>query len=345
MADEVNPGSSATVDNNPEQGAGGGVPNVPGQQQVEDDLISWKGVTDTLSSGVDWVGDKFEAVGNAISDFDPFAPFKRMEQQISTETSKGLMDTNQVIRAGGTISTNKITAKELPEQMQYTYEPGRSKQNDMIDHRIRLRPFPKVAEKLYGEKGNKDNLLDILYDTNGVIFPFTPTLGGISHNVNYTSIDIVHTNQEYFAYKNTEALKFTITGQFSANNYQEARYMLACMHFLRSCTKMHYGGNNNNDSLRGLPPPVLLLSGYGTYIFNDLPVILTNVTFEYPNTVDMVPVIWTDNNRMKPIAWVPILQTISVSVTVQNTPSRLRQFDFDSYIKGALITSKPGGMI
>lgn len=209
-------------------------------------------------------------------------------------------------------------------------------QPSTIDHRVRLRPFPSAQDKLYGGS-DKGNLLSILYSSNGVIFPFTPTVN-ISHNANYSTIDVVHANQEYHAYKNTEALKLNISGKWSANNAREAQYALACIHFLRSCTKMHFG-ETESDATRGLPPPYLLLSGFGQYIFNDLPVIVNNISHDYNDNVDIVPVDWNGER----LAWIPILQTITVQVTVQNTPKKMRQFNFDDYVSGKLIKNK--GMI
>jgi len=266
---------------------------------------------------------------------DPKGPTSRALQDAldyfnttSSDQQSARSSTSQTTTASNTTRTGNSL---------YSYQGG---QQDSIDMRIRLRPYPKASSSIYGDSSS---VLSIIKETNGVIFPYTPTISGLSHSVNYTAIDVTHSNQEYYAYKNTETLKLTISGQFTAENYREAQYMFAAIHFLRSCTKMHFGDSDNN---RGLPPPVLLLSGYGTMMFNDLPVIITNVTYDYPNTVDLVPVFWNvGGNTSGPIAWVPVIQTITVSITVQNTPKRMRDFDWYKYSNGSLLTSKPGGFI
>ena len=242
-----------------------------------------------------------------------------------------------------------------------------------VDHRIRIRPFPNAASNIYGDTSDPSNLFNVLKQTNGVIFPYTPDIQNLQHTAQYEGITMVHSNQDFYVYKNTPSIQLTINGQFTASNYREAVYMFAAMHFFRTCTKMHFGVNDPN---RGLPPPLLLLSGYGSMMFNDLPIILESVSFEYNKGVDYVPVIWnlnsgsanpifptgnpsngsnsnsaagtttgSSNNSQGIIAWVPVIQSISVQVRVQNTPARVREFTWDGYRSGKLLTTGKGGFI
>ena len=212
-----------------------------------------------------------------------------------------------------------------------------------IDHRIRIRPFPGSVDKVYG--GVNSIIGHVLHPqapggTNGCVFPYTPTFS-VSHSASYDPISMVHSNQDMFSYRKTDAIEISISGKFTASNYREAQYTFACMHFLRSCTKMHFG---DNDANKGLPPPILLLSGYGAMMFNDLPIIIKSVSFDYQEAIDTVPVMWTTdkNPTPKPIAWIPVLQNITVVIIIQNTPKRMREFTWDSYCKGDLIYRKGG---
>lgn len=326
---------------------------VAGQQETEDDLLSWQNIKNKLDDADAWAGRQLNGVGNSIADgigglasMDPWSPFRRAEESARQKSITGLMTTQERMQdAGAGLQLPRADKGIKSERLQaYSFPAPRG---GSVDHRIRIRPFPSMAKTFYDDPkdGSIDGtLLSVLSQTNGVIFPYTPTITGLSHNVNYTAVDTVHSNQEFYAYRNTEALKLTIAGQFTASNYREARYMLACMHFLRSCTKMRFG-TSEPDATRGLPPPVLLLSGLGQYMFNDLPIILTNVTFDYPNNVDLVPVLGTVSGKQTTLAWVPVMQTISVSLTIQNTPKRVRDFNFKNYVNGDLLTNKPGGFI
>lgn len=74
---------------------------------------------------------------------------------------------------------------------------------------------------------------------------------------------------------------------FTSQNKKEAEYTLACIHFLRSISKSHFGDSDDN---KGLPPPQVLLDGYGTYMFNGLSVVVTSFNVDLNNSVDYVGV-------------------------------------------------------
>ena len=245
--------------------------------------------------------------------------------------------------------------------------------NDSAGRRVRLRPKPDGASDIYGTGG----LLAPLRQTNGMVFPYQPTIT-YQQDVNYTAIDLVHTNQEFYAYNRTNAVKLTVSGQFSVQNQTEGIYSLACIHFLRTVTKMWFGRSRN----AGTPPPVLLFDAYGQYMFNQLPVIVTSFNIGLPNDIDYVPIdlantaasgkntsnmfnnegflvtktpeltsypqsqnlMYTTTalkrnnlNSTEGYIWLPSVFTIEVSITVQNTPFRLRQFDIAEFRTGALL--------
>jgi hypothetical protein len=156
-----------------------------------------------------------------------------------------------------------------------------SNDSDAQGRRVRLRPKPLAASQIYGGNG----LLQPLRSTNGMVWPYQPTITYESQ-VDYSNIDMVHVNQEILAYTKTPAIKLSVSGQFSVQNQQEGIYALAAIHFMRTVTKMYFGTGAN----LGTPPPVLLFDAYGQYMFNQLPVIVTNFGVELPNDIDYVPV-------------------------------------------------------
>ncbi len=90
-----------------------------------------------------------------------------------------------------------------------------------------------------------------------------------------------------------------------------------------------------NDPLAGLPPPVLLLSGYGEYMFNDLPIIINNFSMDLPSNVDYIQV-----DHQGATTWLPSLTTFNLTITVQTSPEQQRKFDWNKFASGALMRDK-----
>lgn len=150
------------------------------------------------------------------------------------------------------------------------------------DWRVRLRLAPN-ATYLYKDKSNA--LLAPLAASDGVIFPYVPTIQ-TSYQAKYDSTQLTHSNYQGYFYKGSMVSDIQITGTFTAQDTREAEYLLAVIHFFRSVTKMFYG----QDSERGTPPPMVFLSGYGAYQFNNHPCVVSNFNYSLPNAVDYIRV-------------------------------------------------------
>jgi len=156
------------------------------------------------------------------------------------------------------------------------------------DWRVRLRLAPG-ADYLYKARPVPGILLPLVA-SDGVIFPYTPTLS-TQYIANYDRKDLVHSNYRGYFYRNSAVNDITINGTFTAQDTQEAAYLLAVIHFFRSATKMFYG----KDQQRGSPPPLVELSGYGMFQFNNHPCLISNFNYTLPNNVDYIRV--TANNE------------------------------------------------
>lgn len=233
------------------------------------------------------------------------------------------------------------------------------------DQRVRLRP--KSITKFVSNSA----ILSPLKDTNGFMFPYTPTIN-CSSSINYGSQEIAHSIQDFKYFIRNQSPAFQLSGNFTCENNDTARYTMACIHFLRSVSKMHFGGFNSSststvssssstistvidnatstlsslatttttstDSLVGAPPAMLFLNGYGKFMFNNLPVILENFTFQLPENVDYVEFTVDGQN-----VWLPVILNISLNLTYQNTPSEARKFSYDDFRTGALLKKTKGG--
>jgi hypothetical protein len=149
------------------------------------------------------------------------------------------------------------------------------------DWRVRI-SLATDAKYLYG--ADNPGILGPLKNTSGVIFPYTPSIQ-VNYTAKYDSHLPAHSNYQIHSYQGSTVEGLSVTGDFTAQSVVEANYMLAVIHFFRSATKMFYG---KDDSYKGTPPPLLYLSGYGQYQFDNHPMVLTSFTYTLPPDVDYI---------------------------------------------------------
>ena len=171
-----------------------------------------------------------------------------------------------------------------------------------------------------------------LLETNGLVFPYTPQIM-MQHSAAYQSITPVHSNYPYFAYQNSQVNSITIMGDFLIENALEGQYWIGAMHYLRSVTKMAYGESSN----QGNPPPVVKLNGYGDYVFNNIPVILTEFTCELGPQTDYMEVPVGSKS-----SWVPVRSNITVAAQPLYSRRATTKFSLDKFIQGNYIYDKSG---
>jgi hypothetical protein len=219
------------------------------------------------------------------------------------------------------------------------------------DQRVRISPQYGQESTVYGDTTLLTNPMKPLFVSGGLVFPYTPSIT-FTGNTEYGNMNMVHTNQDFAYFIRAQSYKITIQGDFTAQTDVEASYLLGCLHFLRSNTKMRFG---MTDSQHGLPPPVLLLNGFGNYVMNALPILIESWSMDYPKDVDIVWVnVGSSPNAVNPTqaaspsgaygAWVPARTTISISVIVQQTPYKwLTEFNLDKFRNGQLLGNSGQG--
>jgi hypothetical protein len=208
------------------------------------------------------------------------------------------------------------------------------------DIRVRLSMSPSSGNYLYKDAKNK--LLEPLLDTDGVLFPYTPTVS-VSHSAQYAGAHPTHSNYIQHSYNASSVDTINIDGYFTATNADEARYVFAVLHFFRSAYKMFYGA----DQLRGTPPPVLRLSGYGPFNYNSIPVVITNFTEIMPADRDYIEVPLASSPDSATKTMIPSYMNMTISLLPIYSKNQIGNFSLDKFSKGALIGSpgKGGGFI
>ena len=148
------------------------------------------------------------------------------------------------------------------------------------DWRVVLRLAPG-ADYLYAAADA--GLLQPLKTTNGVVFPYTPTIT-TAYKANYSEYNLTHSNYRGYFYQNSYTDTVQLNATFTAQSTADAAYVLAVIHFFRSVTKMFYG----QDAQRGSPPPLVYLSGLGDYQFNNHPCLVSQFNYSLPADVDYI---------------------------------------------------------
>jgi len=217
------------------------------------------------------------------------------------------------------------------------------------DYRAKIQPIGKTndAKELIIGPNNSSNILQPLWKTGGLMFPYTPMIQVQHASVGYGQYDLAHTNYDYFAYQKTMSPSATVTGVFGAHTQEEAEYMMAAIHFLRVVTKSNFGASDPN---KGTPPPKLAFSAYGDAMFNRTPVYIRTVAFGLDQDVDYVPVRQrtpdtgltssgsAELDKMLKNSYVPLVLNIFVDIMVAPNPSQLRdEFNLEKFRTGGLL--------
>lgn len=191
-------------------------------------------------------------------------------------------------------------------------------------------------------------ILEPLVATNGLVFPYTPTIL-IQHTANYDALSPTHSNYPFPQYQNSQIEDLVITGDFFCENAKDAQYWTAMVHYLRSVTKMNYGV----DGDAGAPPPIVKLTGYGDFVFPNVPVVVRNFTVDLPADVDYIKAQITGDVRLKDggvdkiipgkAGWAPVQSQVSITVTPIYSRAKTSQFSLNSFINGNYLGSGGNG--
>jgi hypothetical protein len=157
--------------------------------------------------------------------------------------------------------------------------------NQRKDWRVRLALSPGAQQAKYLYYSDTPGILAPLQATDGVIFPYTPSIN-VTYGATYNSVIPAHSNYKIFQYESSFVDSINITCDFTAQDTDEANYVLAVIHFFRSVTKMFYG--QDQFPKPGTPPPLCYLFGMGEFQFNAHPLAVTNFTYNLPTDVDYI---------------------------------------------------------
>ena len=172
----------------------------------------------------------------------------------------------------------------------------------------------------------------------------------VQHSANYNALSQTHSNYPFQAYQNSQIDSISIIGEFPVQNQQDAAHWVATVNFLRTVTKMFFG---KEQPLKGNPPPILHLSGYGDHMFQKVPVVVNNFNVELRQGIDYIstkqdyvyrqaqvsPMVGRDE-PLDPNSidqtWAPTISNISVMLTPIYSRESIKNFSLTDFAQGKL---------
>ena len=227
-----------------------------------------------------------------------------------------------------------------------------SGRGDKTDWRVRLQ-IPTGADAVYNSILANNPLLDPLVPSRGIFWPLTPAVV-IQHSANYNPLAQTHSNYPFQAYQNSQVDSLNIIGEFPVQNSDDAKHWVATVNFLRTITKMYFG---KEQALKGNPPPIMHMSGYGDHMFHKVPVIVNTFNVELRPGIDYISTKQTQvgygQGRVDPTlaaaveagesqSWAPTLSNISVLVTPVYSRESIKDFSLSEFARGKLNGKETG---
>ena len=232
-----------------------------------------------------------------------------------------------------------------------------SGRSDKKDWRVRLQVPEGPLTQFFDF--DKNPLLQPLAGSRGMFWPLTPSIV-IQHSANYNAMAQIHSNYPFQAYQNSQVDSMNIIGEFPVQNSEDAKHWVATVNFLRTATKMFFGKDEGTGKgLKGNPPPILHLSGYGDHMFSKVPVVLNSFNVELRAGIDYIStkqgVVYNTNEIARSPhqqgasdydqTWAPTLSNISVLVTPVYSRDSVKNFSLSEFARGGLTRAKGSGDI
>jgi len=220
-----------------------------------------------------------------------------------------------------------------------------SGRSDKTDWRVRLQVPDGPLTKFFDFNNNP--IMQPLAASQGIFWPLTPAVV-IQHSANYNAMDQVHSNYPHQAYQNSQVDSMNIIGEFPVQNSEDAKHWVATVNFLRTATKMFFGSEDGIDGLKGNPPPIMHLYGYGDHMFNKVPVVINTFNVELRPGIDYISTKQSDVYSQRPgnvselvqtgdsQTWAPTLSNISVLVTPIYSRDSIKNFSMKKFVRGEL---------
>ena len=218
--------------------------------------------------------DRVDADGESLVGDDPTGEFDDLDGVDGVEQAAISQQQEAALQA------QALKAKAQQQQTVSEMREASGVKNADGDWRVNLRLAPQAT---YLYQAPDPGILAPLTETDGIIFPYTPSID-IQYRAEYNAYSPTHSNYQHFFYQGSSVATVQLNADFTAQDTVEAEYLLAVIHFLKSASKMFYG----QDAQRGSPPPLLYLTGLGEYQFNESPCVISEFNYNLPPDVNYI---------------------------------------------------------
>lgn len=170
---------------------------------------------------------------------------------------------------------------------------------------------------------------------SAIVFDTSPKISETG-TVTYTPRNIPHLPTSLNYFESVSARTFSVSDiKFISRTDYEAEQNKKARHLIKAWSKNSFGIDNDAGFKLGMPPKILLFRAYcsdtesGIGGINDIPVVITQFDFDWPNDVDYIADI-TGNPT-------PIIQTCSLGLLEMHSPQQITQFNYDAFKNGKLL--------
>jgi len=178
---------------------------------------------------------------------------------------------------------------------------------------------------------------DELYNLGGIVFPYTPSIN-VEFKADYASQTPLHSNFAINFYQRSSVGPISIAGKFTVSNDRDAAIYLSTMHLLKALTRMRSGGKTG-DPDSGSPPPVCRLFGHGEWMFENVPVAITNYRIDLPDNVDYYTMPASDKFSETSV---PTISTIQINCLPMYSRNEMLKFNVSQYLDNSTDFKKQG---
>jgi hypothetical protein len=174
-------------------------------------------------------------------------------------------------------------------------------------------------------KGGDNN---VLQNSGGIIFPYTPTISYESF-ANYATQNVLHSNYTLYSYKQSGVTPIKVNAKYTVQSDEDALIYISTLHLLKSLTKMQTG----LDLEAGAPPPVCRFSAYGPFMLQNVPVAISTFSHDMSPDVDSYITDSINNNSSTLFGtnFIPTVSTFSLTLMPMYSRNEQMQFNVKGY--------------
>lgn len=167
-----------------------------------------------------------------------------------------------------------------------------------------------------------------------------------TRNAEYEALQPPQLPGEFQKYKGTKSTAWTITGMFTCRTSEEASRNYIYLNNLRGWVmpyfgenqRLQYGGNGGEARGKlGAPPPVLDFSGWRGLV-GKVPVVITNLSWNWPNDCDWIPTNFQDDQNQQAIPF-PVVMRVTINIVESFSAEQFNGFDLESFRNGRMVAA------